>query len=333
MELIEISNLLQSQSHFPCVLATLVNIEGSSYRRKGARMLIKPGHFRSGSISGGCLEEDLIARANRLLAKEENFDLVVYDTTSENDLTWGVGTGCHGIVRIFLERLTAPPEWSHVIHALAHRRTTVPLTTIWKSSPESLSLGTHLTSSLTQSPVASIQAFSTTVLPPWHLVIIGAGDDAQPLANLAHTLRWQVTVLDPRPHQATPERFPRAERVESLPAEQVALAVEWDDRTVAVAMTHHYRFDLPVLKTLLPLNLPFFGLLGPKARGERLLRDAGFDSSHRHTATFHNPVGLDLGGDGPEAVALSILAEIHARVNERDARPLRDRNRSIHDDS
>src|SRR5690606_34701891 len=101
---------------------------------------------------------------------------------------------------------------------------------------------------------------------PWHLVIFGAGDDAQPLVAMAANLDWQTTVVDPRPEMATALRFPEATAAHKLPAETAAAQLPWDDRTVAVIMTHHYRYDLPLLRTLLPLHLPFLGLLGPRER-------------------------------------------------------------------
>ena len=166
------------------------------------------------------------------------------------------------------------------------------------------------------------------VLPPRRLVIFGAGDDAIPLNGLANQLGWETKIFDPRPAFATKSRFSGADSVECQPAEIAASRIDWDDRTVAVIMTHHYRFDLPLLKTLLPLNLPYLGLLGPKQRGERLIADAGFSTGD---ITLHSPVGLDLGGDGAEAIALAIISEIQAHLNERPATPLRERQQPIHD--
>src|SRR3954452_1935306 len=108
----------------PAVLATLVKVEGSSYRRPGARLLVSAAGGRTGSISGGCLEEDVMARAARVHATGQP-DAVVYDTTSENDLVWGVGLGCHGIVRVLLEKLPPRPAWATALATNAvHRRAT-----------------------------------------------------------------------------------------------------------------------------------------------------------------------------------------------------------------
>ena len=127
---------------------------------------------------------------------------------------------------------------------------------------------------------------------------------------------------------ATPQRFPAAHEVRCISAEVAPTQLDWDDRTVAVIMTHHYRYDLPLLQVLGKMNLTYLGLLGPKQRGQRLLRDAGLPGD----CPLHSPVGLDLGGDGPAAVALSVVAEIQAHLHGRTASNLNQRIRSIHAD-
>jgi xanthine/CO dehydrogenase XdhC/CoxF family maturation factor len=164
-------------------------------------------------------------------------------------------------------------------------------------------------------------------------VIFGAGDDAQPLVRFAMALGWQVTVVDPRPALASRERFPEADatinaRPEEVPA-RVALGID----SLAVIMTHHYRHDLPLLRELLPHPLAYLGLLGPRKRAERILSDLaadGFAVTPEMRARLHAPVGLDLGANNAEEVALAILAEMLAVLAGRDAHPLRERNQPIH---
>ena len=192
------------------------------------------------------------------------------------------------------------------------------------------SLGTALGPAESVEAASDPRTFTQVLKPSWKLVVFGAGDDACPLVEMAKIIQWQVEVIDSRPQFASPARFPAADRVRCLGPEDSIARSDWDDRTVAVIMTHHYVYDLPLLKLLLPLRLPFLGLLGPKERGRRLITDAGADEMD--ASLLHSPVGLDLGGDGPSAVALSILAEIHATLNQRDARPLRERVRPIHAD-
>jgi len=313
------------------VLATLVAVAGSSYRRPGARLLVTAGGERLGSISGGCLEEDVLVRAHRVAATGQA-ELVTYDTSPENDLVWGVGLGCHGVVKVLLEPISSSPAaWVSTVSAnLAARRPT-PLAVIWHNPDSPAVLGTYLTADLPALAPAAV-VFRETLAPPPSLLIFGAGDDAQPLARLAAQLGWHVTVADPRAAFTTAARFPAA-RLVVAPAAELAARVAPEPGALAVVMTHHYVHDVPLLRALLTLDLAYLGLLGPRQRAERILADLardGFSSSRAQLARLHAPVGLDLGGDHPAAVALSILAEMQAALAGRDARPLRDRTAPIH---
>lgn len=309
-----------------CALATLVNVEGSSYRRTGARLLLDDEGTRLGSISGGCLENDIVEHARSVL-NTGAAKLVVYDTTEENDLIWGVGTGCHGVVQVLIERLPESPVWVQTVRDNFSTRRKTGLSTVWQSD-DPAALGTYLTAA---APTA-VRVFQNTVLPPVKLMIFGAGDDAVPLARLAGELGWEVHVRDPRAALATAARFPTASQVSGLvPADAAHLPL--DAQTVAVIMTHHYVHDVPLVQALLPREPVYLGLLGPKKRADKILGDlarAGLCVTDAMRACFHAPVGLDLGGDGPEAVALSVLAEMQAVLARRDAQPLHKRTGPIH---
>src|SRR4051812_25094513 len=189
-ELAAIVDSLRAPDSRGGVLATLVSVEGSSYRRPGARLLVAANDTRLGSISGGCLEEDVMARALKVQATGQP-DAVVYDTTSENDLVWGVGLGCHGVVRVLLEKLPAQPAWANVVAANALRRLTTALTVVHGGNERAF-WGTRLTAPGDCPDPEAV--FVETIQPPTALVIFGAGDDAQPLARLASELGWHVTV-------------------------------------------------------------------------------------------------------------------------------------------
>jgi xanthine/CO dehydrogenase XdhC/CoxF family maturation factor len=310
------------------VLATLATVEGSSYRRPGARLLLTADGRRLGSISGGCLEEDIVVRARRVLATGIA-ESVVYDTTSENDLVWGVGLGCHGVVRVVLEKLPPRPAWAVALaENFAARRPA--LLAVTHLAATDTPLGTRLSGE----PTTDAGTFFDRIRPPTALAIFGAGDDAQPLARLAHELGWQVTVADPRAAFATAERFPVAQTLAVAPSGDLVGRVAPDADTLAVVMTHHYVHDVPLLRALLPRPLAYLGLLGPKKRAERILADLSRDGlaiTAEMRACLHAPVGLDLGADSPEQVALAIVAEMQAVLAHRDARPLRERTRPIHD--
>lgn len=334
----QLTALSRSRSGLPHpVLATLVAVAGSSYRRPGARLLVTAAGERLGSISGGCLEEDVLARAQRV-ATTGRPELVTYDTSAENDLVWGVGVGCHGVVQVLLEPIPSPaPAWVATVTAnLAARRPT-EIAVVWQypTSEPPFALGTYLAAALPAgfAPV-NAEIFRESLRPPPSLLIFGAGDDAQPLAALAGQLGWSVTVADPRAAFATAARFPTADHLVVAPAADLVARLAPEPAALAVVMTHHYVHDVPLLRDLLPLNLSYLGLLGPKKRADRILADLARDGltlNSDQLARLHAPVGLDLGAERPAEVALAILAEMQAALTRRDARPLRERTRPIHD--
>lgn len=312
----------------PSVLATLVSVEGSSYRRPGARLLLKGSALaRMGSISGGCLEEDVIARAQRVFATGVA-EAIIYDTTSENDLVWGVGLGCHGVARVLVEKLPPQPAWAGTLAANFAARRSTDLAIVHEGEPDTL--GTRLATDLAS---AGAGVFRERVRPPTSLVIFGAGDDAQPLARLAHELGWRVTIADPRAAFVTAARFPTADALFAGPADELVRRIAPEPESLVVVMTHHYVHDVPLLRALLPAPPAYLGLLGPKKRADRILDDLAKEGLHptsEQRARLHAPVGLDLGADAPEQVALAIIAEMQAVLGGRNARPLRERTRPIH---
>lgn len=325
-ELSRILAALDSATGQPAALATLVKVEGSSYRRPGARLLLLPDGTRTGSISGGCLEEDVMERARRVLASGQP-ELAVYDTTAENDLVWGVGLGCQGVVRVFLEQIPLiRPDWIAILRANLHERRDTALR-VDHAGPKPH--GTRLAGTTTPGE----GSFLDTVAAPPALIICGAGDDAQPLARLAKETGWHVTVADARAAYATAGRFPGADRVIAAPIGEIAVNLRLDARTFAVVMTHRYVDDREFLRVLLPQDLPYLGQLGPRTRTDRLLTELkaeGLALTDTHFAKLHAPVGLDLGGSTPETVALAILAEMQARLTGRTPGHLRDRPGPIH---
>lgn len=326
-ELTAIVRHLAAEPTGGAVLATLVSVEGSSYRRPGARLLLTAAGERIGSISGGCLEEDVLVRA-RAVAASGKPELVRYDTSSENDLVWGVGLGCHGIVQVLLEKLPAQPTWVTTLMVNLTGRRPTKLGVVWRNA-EPTALGTRLASGT----AADRGIFIEDIYPPVSLLVFGAGDDARPLVRLARELGWWITVADPRAAFATEERFPEADRVICGPAAQLVGLVKPEPGSLAVVMTHHYVHDVPILGALLTRPLAYVGLLGPKKRAERILGDlkaGGVTINRELFERMHAPVGLDLGAETPEEVGLSILAEMQATLTTRDARPLRERTKPIH---
>jgi xanthine/CO dehydrogenase XdhC/CoxF family maturation factor len=355
----------------PAVLATVVRIAGSSYRRPGARMFFTADGEPIGFISGGCLEGDLAEHARTVLGSGETRTLV-YDMRSPDDIVWGLGLGCSGEIRVLLERLAPddpPPYLGFIEERLARREPGVVATLfdVEGSLPvrvgERLTLagagacqapfddaellaaataGAETTMAAGRSRVESLELAAGRVevlfeyLPsPVSLHVYGAGSDAQPLVRLAAELGWRVTVLDHRAAYAAAERFPEADSILLLDFDeraQPALAV--DERTAVIVMTHHFLHDLELLKRLLPCAAPYVGLLGPKQRTATLLEQletAGFRPDREQLRRLHGPAGVDIGSETPEEIALSVLCEIQAVLAGREAGFLRDRSGPLHD--
>ena len=334
------------------VFATVVRVEGSAYRRPGARLLITPDGRRAGSISGGCLEGDLAKRAAGLVAGGPV--VVAYDTRADAVVDLGFDTGCEGLIHVLVEP-AAPANIDPIRAALAGGDNLPVATCYGMRGDTGCAVGDRLTPA---DAVISGEELGRDVWsafdwdrpawreyrldggygafliepmhPPRALVIFGDGDDARPLAELAEGLGLRVTVCGRRPALATPERFPTA-LVLCAPATDHLKGLDLDRRSAAVLLTHDLADDADLLPGLLASGVGYVGLLGPKRRAGRLM--ARLHAEGRlpaDLAKLHAPAGLDLGGDDPAAVALSVLAEIEAWANGHGGGPLRERAGPIH---
>jgi xanthine dehydrogenase accessory factor len=314
----------------PAALATLVSVRGSSYRRPGARTLLVPHGAKVGSISGGCLEEDVALRLQSVLESGMP-QLVTYDTTDENDLVWGVGLGCQGVVQILIERIPAArPGWIAALASNLREGRGTELAVEFAGSPTE-TWGTSLAEG--PWPGEPERIFRQRIEPPPRLIIFGAGADAMPLSQMAQQVGWRVTVADSRAAGAVRARFPGAETVLVAPAGSIDEHVELDGGCFVVLMSHRYYEDLSVLRVLLGRPLAYLGILGPRKRTERLLAQLEGEGAAIEPDTLRKlcaPVGLDLGATTPETIALSILAEMQSHLTGRIPIPLRERNAAIH---
>ncbi|SFD01567.1 Xanthine and CO dehydrogenase maturation factor, XdhC/CoxF family [Chitinophaga sp. CF118] len=368
----EVADIIQSfkaaqQAEKRTALATVVHVEGSAYRRPGARMLVTETGELTGAISGGCLEGDALRKALFAISQQQN-KLVTYDTTDEEDAKFGIQLGCNGIIHILFE----PIDPTNPVHAIAllekamAQRQDAVLATLFtlKQAAVASQPGTCLlytpdavfsnvadktleaeivqhaedvlynkTSLVTQ--YEQVDGFIELLQPPVSLVIVGAGNDAIPVAEMAKILGWHTTIVDGRPALANQQRFPKADRIiVAKPGEAVPL-LEIDERTVFVLMTHNYNYDLATLKALLLQDVPtyYIGSLGPRRKLERMLeelREQGVVLSEKQCSKIFGPVGLDLGAETSEEIALSIIAEIKSVLTGKQATSLRDKNGPIH---
>lgn len=358
-----------SQNGETTFLATVVKTQGSTYRRPGARMLITSTSQMVGTISGGCLEQDVLEHTRQRMHTGEPI-VVTYDTTADEDIVWGLGLGCNGVVQVLIERLDLDRDCTPMafLQECLHNRQPGVLATVFAiEGSVRVKLGAYLTlssdsrvntdiqepnlvaaialdaasakctqqSAINQYQLSSgsVEVFIEVIQPLTHLIIFGVGYDAIPVVRFAKELGWHVTVVDSQPAKATSERFSMADRVILTRPEVVQERISVDSRTVAVVMTHNYLHDLELLKTLLPSPLGYLGILGPKSRTKRLLeelRQAGFTPTEDQLQRLYGPVGLDIGADTPEAIALSIVAEIQAVLANCLGGVLRDRKEPIH---
>ncbi|MGI4834177.1 MAG: XdhC family protein [Janthinobacterium lividum] len=350
----------------PCALATVVEVLGSAYRRPGARMLVTEDGELTGAISGGCLEGDARQRARRAIFQGEPA-LVTYDTRDEEDPRHGLGPGCQGVVRILLEPLDFKNSDNplEILRGFAQHPAPAVLATVFETDASGLkaAVGQRVLLSeagvvrgtpLLAAPLAEaaratlaerrpqiltietdagpVRASLEMLLPPLRLVVYGAGNDAQPLVHLAGSLGWHITVVDGRPNLATAARFPEAAEVRVVPVRELEAAVP-DPLAYHVLLSHNYAYDLAALQTLLASPAPYIGLLGPRLKAQRLLDELDTfpaEQVQQLRERLHSPVGLDLGSETPEEIALAIVAEIQAQHNGRQGRPLRERAGTVH---
>jgi xanthine/CO dehydrogenase XdhC/CoxF family maturation factor len=330
-------------------LASVVHLDGSSYRRPGARMLVSDEGELTGAISGGCLEGDALRKAMHAIAQKSN-RLVTYDTSDEDDMSIGIQLGCAGVIQVLFESIN-PNQSANPIQlirkALAIRQHAVLLTLFDLSDKKNVQPGTcllmeadgHVSGSQPYPEIQemlldemrqvlhsgksgfhqfkkdefSITAFVEYLQPPVSLVVVGAGNDAIPMMQFADTLGWDVRVVDGRNTHARPERFTSACQVLVSKPEQVLEQLPMDERTVFVMMTHNYNYDLTMLKALLTCNTPYIGMLGPRKKLERMLdelRGGGMVITEEMIGKVYGPSGLEIGAETPEEIAMSIIAEI-----------------------
>lgn len=284
-----------------CALATVVSVEGSSYRRPGARMLITETGSSTGTISAGCLESDVVEHAKRVI-RGGAAKLVEYNTAATGDeMAWGLGLGCNGVVRVFVEPLAADSS-----HLAALRRSL--------DVPVSLDL---------EHPAG---VFTEILMPPVPLVVFGAGNDALPVVELAHRLGWHTEVVDPQARPASRARFAIADRVTLARPGEIAAHVRITPRTLTLLMSHHYEHDLAFLRYVLASPAPYIGVMGPRQRTDQMLTEL---SATPDTSRLHAPVGLDIGANGPVEIALSIVAEMRAVLDHRSGGMLRKREAPV----
>jgi len=346
-------------------LATVVRVHGSSYRSPGARMLIMEDGRWIGSISGGCLEGDALRKARNVMATGHAV-LVTYDTREESNQNLGIGLGCNGVIDVLLEPVTEEQNEHHVIQlferllpftepvAMATVCSGISIANklVMNSNGDILhTSGTfisgenvtqhlknifHTGKSFIQNTLINgleTEVFLELLEPNVHLMIFGAGFDARPVSALAKTLGWNVSVTDECVAHIAPIFFPQADQLALCKRDFVDRDFQITNYTACVLMSHNYEYDRDVLKKLLSSPAPYIGMLGPRKRFDKMLLEFESQGLKLSTADFeriHSPIGLDIGAETPDEIAVSIISEIHARFRNRKGGFLKDRNAPIH---
>jgi xanthine dehydrogenase accessory factor len=342
-------------------LATVVKVDGSSYRRPGAKMLVTEDGQLTGVISGGCLEGDALRKAQFAMFEQQN-RLEIYDTTDDEDNRLGVQLGCNGIVYILFEPIKIDDENNPVnlLRKIALIRKDAVLVTVFNENRTALQIGTwgfvnaansffrnddfqslktdcvhvlHNKLSLIKHIEGNSTALCQFVAPVIQLIIVGAGNDAQPLVEIASLLGWSIIVIDGRPAHANRERFSKANNVLVSKPTDILSAVHIDDQTAVILMTHNYYYDLAAFEKFIHTSCNYMGVLGPKKKLHKMLdelKEKGIQIDGEEMRKIYGPVGLDIGAETSEEIALSIVAEIKAVFSNRPGSHLKQRPTEIH---
>lgn len=356
----------------PAVLVTVVAVEGSTYRRPGARMLVAAGlpGGRIGSISGGCLEDEACRRAWHLTEKGPS--VVTYETGLDDGPGPGYTLGCGGRVTALFERVGPGLNPDYLRFVDRHRgegRACIVATVIAVEGDSAMRIGDRplLASEVGESvPRSSDRILATEaqlvletsrsrqfvldapggrahvlveVVPaPVHLFVFGTGHDAEPVASLASRLGWRVTTVGKKVSDSARARFGPFGEVIAIDAAAHRVAGPLPRRSAAIVMNHNYIQDSESIAALLGSNAAYIGILGPRHRTDAMLSDIAstqsFDAAgiaaRSDLSRVHAPIGLDIGAETPEEVALAIVAEVQAFFTASDGGRLRDRPGAIH---
>ena len=294
------------------VLGTVYKTEGSAYRKAGAMMLFNGFGQQFGLLSGGCLEADIMRHARKVI-KTGQVELLCYDGNDEDDWSFQLGIGCGGKVYIMLQPLSDQHDLGlgAMATALDNRQAGVYYQKIGAAE----AIYEHRDEvAFSRSIIEQREDgdwLVTPIIPEPHLLVIGGGVDARPLVAVANELGWRITLADPRSTHARAEYFPGAHRILRELDANLTRYIDQARIDAAVIMSHNLDIDADGLRCCQGTGLRHVALLGPKHRYRQVLEQAALDEAAL-SCPVSAPAGLDLGGQLPESIALSILAECHA---------------------
>lgn len=348
-------------------LATVVQVKGSSYRSPGARMLMLDNGRWVGSISGGCLEGDALRKARQVIMNGES-RTVTYDTSNDDDNQLGIGLGCNGIIDILIEpidtgsktnpitQLRAFLEYENMgAHAIVFEsnNNNIPVgSKVELNDKNELSGATRELQNLLKSDLPNVvenqkpiikdyttgqsrvKVFLELIQPGIDLLIFGGGFDAKPVTELAHVLGWNVRVTDECVAHLVPINFPLVNELQSCKREFVDKEIKITPFTAVVLMSHNLKYDEEVMRQIVGSDAPYIGILGPKKRADKIFKTLKekykIEITSEQMDRIHAPIGLDIGAETPDEIAVSIISEIQAKFSNRSGGFIKYRTGPIH---
>lgn len=346
-------------------LATVVQVRGSSYRSPGARMLISDDGKWVGSISGGCLEGDALRKARKVMADGKPL-MVTYDTREDSNQNLGIGLGCNGVIDVLIEPLAGKTTYDPIalFEKIISFKEPVALATVFAGSsflgekllitPSEKAETSFSNEALNQVVLKDLslvfetgkseakkysldgdtfEVFIELIQPTISLMIFGGGFDARPVSQLAKSMGWEVTVTDECVAHIAPVFFPTADNLSLCHREYIDRDFNITPFTACVLMSHNYEYDRDVLKKLVSSPTPYIGILGPRKRFDKMVEefaDEGLRLTTDDIHRIHSPIGLDIGAEAPDEIALSIISEIQGKFSNRSGGFLKYRNAPIH---
>ena len=336
-----------SAAGIPLVLATVYETQGSTYSKAGAQMLITGDGRFQGMLSGGCLEGDLAERAAQVIQSDRP-ESVTYDLAENDEDLWGLGVGCDGLMRIFLQPLTGRnmyQPFTAIAEAISGDAVQLAVFVI-DSDDERINDGASLVSQsgkiswtdleenaaarlLENAPAhlpsgdavylslavddARVSVLFSPLKPRPRLLVLGAGLDAEPVVRFASELGIRVTIADHRPAYIQAGEFRLADSTHCWPAAELANSLELNQFSACVVMSHHLETDRVYLEQLASSSVSYIGLLGPPGRKHKLMTALG-SAGESLDGRLHGPAGIKIGARGPAPIALSIIAEVQGHL-------------------
>jgi xanthine/CO dehydrogenase XdhC/CoxF family maturation factor len=351
----------------PHMVATVVRVQGSAYRKPGARMLLTQFRWISGSVSGGSLEGDLATRGWWRTRDGEpavvRYDSRLPENADDDDVRAAFGLGCDGVVEVMLERAATPGRIDPLEFAdtcIREQKRGAIVTVIRSEAPgirtgmriavmdRDEAIGDRFDAALRAGMIADARAaiatgdssnrtyrcdmgnvdvFVEAILPPPRMFVFGTGHDVVPVVTIAKNLGWDVTVCATEERISLRQRFSGADEILVGSSDEIAARIDQAERAVAVVMNHNYESDKQIVGMLVGTHCRYIGVLGPRGRTTRMLADLGLGLAG--DVRIHAPAGVELGADTPQEIALAIISEIQAKLAHAPAQSQRDRDETV----